>query len=154
LPLAESASVVRERSDLVQLPEPRVVPPARGLRVLVVDDDAAILSTVRRVLRRDGHEVTVVNSAEAALAECRMQVFDVVLTDLGLGTGMDGWELAACIRRDWPRAQVILASGRLGIDAAGARRRGVDAVLSKPYQAADLRRLINANGRPADDRAA
>ena len=41
----------------------------RPLRVLVVDDDAAIRSTVRRVLRPDGHQVTLAASAEEALEQ-------------------------------------------------------------------------------------
>ena len=40
----------------------------------------------------------------------------MVLTDLGLGSGMDGWELADRIRRDWPHVHVIVASGRIGLD--------------------------------------
>ncbi len=55
------------------------------------------------VLRLDGHHVTAVASGEAALEHLRRQSFDVVLSDLGLGPGMDGWQLpgtcaAACQR--------------------------------------------------------
>jgi CheY-like chemotaxis protein len=69
-------------------------------------------------------------------------VFDVVLTDLGLGVGMDGWELAASIRRQWPLIRIVLASGRLDIDAAEVRSRGSASVLGKPYQVDDLRRVL------------
>jgi CheY-like chemotaxis protein len=123
-------------------------------RVLVVDDDAGIRSTVRRVLRPCGHEVTLVASAEEALELCQVQSFDVLLTDLGLGSGMDGWELVGHIQRDWPRMQVVLASGRLGIDVADAHSRGVAALLGKPYQADELRRVVFDVGRSTPEQAA
>jgi signal transduction histidine kinase len=131
LPLAVAASIGRKHGEVVRMP-----PEAEDLsifsprRVLVVDDDAGIRSTVRRVLRPCGHDVTLVASAEEALELCQTQSFDVVLTDLGLGSGMDGWELVGHIHRDWPQMQVILASGRLGIDVAEAHSRGVDACLA------------------------
>ena len=153
LPLAETAAIARERGDIGHGPN-LVVLPSSVLRILVVDDDAAIRSTVRRVLRPDGHHVTLVASGEEALEQCRTDTFDVVLTDLGLGSGMDGWELAACMQRDWPHSKVILASGRIDIDAADAYSRGVAALLNKPYQADDLRRLILDLGRPPAARAA
>ena len=135
-------------------PELAGVPPSRPLRVLVVDDDAAIRSAVRRVLRPDGHHVTLVATAEDALQECQTNTFDIVLTDLGLGGGMDGWELAACIQREWPRAGIILASGRVGLDAAESQARGIAALLSKPYQADDLRRVVVDVGRRTTQQAA
>jgi CheY-like chemotaxis protein len=148
LPLA--VTVGRKHADVVlQLPELVQSPPSTSsvLRILVVDDDAAIRSTIRRVLRPDGHEVTLVASAEEALEQCRRQSFDVLLTDLGLGSGMDGWKLVGHIRRDWPHVHVIVASGRIGLDVADAHSRGVAALLSKPYQADDLRSVV----RDVDD---
>jgi CheY-like chemotaxis protein len=134
---------------VLQLPELVQSPPSTSsvLRILVLDDDAAIRSTIRRVLRPDGHEVTLVASAEEALEQCRRQSFDVLLTDLGLGSGMDGWKLVGHIRRDWPHVHVIVASGRIGLDVADAHSRGVAALLSKPYQADDLRSVV----RDVDD---
>jgi signal transduction histidine kinase/HAMP domain-containing protein len=117
---------------------------ATGLRVLVVDDDEAIRNAVRRVLRGDGHLLKLVDSGEEALVQLAAQPFDVVLTDLGLGTGMDGWELIGNIRNDWPAVRIVLASGRVEIEVTDARARGVTTVLAKPYQPDDLRRAIGA----------
>jgi signal transduction histidine kinase/ActR/RegA family two-component response regulator len=154
LPLAGTASGGQDPRDLGRLSEVVLLPPSSALRILVVDDDAAIRNSVRRVLRPDGHHLTLVASAEEALEQCRSQSFDVVLTDLGLGNGLDGWELAGRLRRGWPLIQVILASGSTGIDALEAQRRGVNAVLSKPYQSDDLRRLVVDVGRHAAEQAA
>src|SRR5207302_1046983 len=56
------------------------------MRVLAVDDDPAIGHVVRRVLRSGGHAVTAVTSAEEALLRLRAEPFDVVISDLGLGS--------------------------------------------------------------------
>jgi PAS domain S-box-containing protein len=139
-----------ERSPAVAWRPPRI----GALDVLVVDDDAAIRTTVRRALRPDGHRVILAESAEEALGFLRAGSFDIVLTDLGLGAGMDGWELAGRIRLDWPRVRVIVASGRVDIDADEARIQGVAAVLSKPYQVDDLRRIVLDVGATVGERAA
>jgi CheY-like chemotaxis protein len=150
LPLAMTASIGRKHAAVVQ-PLPELVPPlpsiSSTLRILVVDDDAAIRSTIRRVLRPDGHDVTLVASAEEALEQCRRQSFDVLLTDLGLGSGMDGWKLVGHIRRDWPGVHIIVASGRIGLNVAEAHSQGVAALLSKPYQADDLRSVVRDVGQ-------
>jgi PAS domain S-box-containing protein len=121
-----------------------LVPPAR---VLVVDDEAVLGRMITRVLRSDGHDVTWVDSAEAALEHLRTRSFDVVISDLGLGAGRDGLELAQDVRRQWPRVRIVLASGSVSIDAASARRRGVHELLGKPYGADDLRRVVRRLAR-------
>jgi CheY-like chemotaxis protein len=117
------------------------------LRILAVDDEPAIANVVTRVLRLDGHHITAVRSGEEALGELRRQSFDVVISDLGLGPGMDGWQLADHVRRAWPDLRIVLASGSEGIDPAEARRRGVDELLGKPYRSADLRYLLRRLAR-------
>jgi CheY-like chemotaxis protein len=69
--------------------------------------------------------------------------FDIVLSDISMGQGMNGWELADVVREQWPGTAVVLASGwGAQIDPDEARARGVVAVLWKPFRAAELRRLI------------
>jgi CheY-like chemotaxis protein len=71
------------------------------------------------------------------------QTFDVVVSDMGMGAGMNGWELAAAVRSRWPEIRFMLATGwGAAIDAGEARAKGVEAVLAKPYLAADLLRAL------------
>ncbi|GIW12399.1 MAG: hypothetical protein KatS3mg061_3456 [Dehalococcoidia bacterium] len=63
-----------------------------GRRVLAVDDDPRLAEMARRMLELDGHWVMVATSGEEALALLATQAFDVVLSDLGLGSGMTGWD--------------------------------------------------------------
>jgi signal transduction histidine kinase/CheY-like chemotaxis protein len=116
--------------------------PGAALRILVVDDEPAIGSMVRRLVRVDGHRVSVAVSAEQALETLAQETFDVVLSDLGLGIGSDGWQLATAVSARWPQIRFLLATGTGGINPTAARGRGVDGVLTKPYSLDDLRRAL------------
>ena len=119
----------------------RVIEPVatRKLRILAVDDEPLIGKMVARLVRTDGHVVVTATSGEGALERLREGVFDVVLSDVGMGAGMNGWELAAHVQRQWPHLGFVLATGwGAQIELADARRKGVDAVLAKPYRPDEL----------------
>ena len=98
---------------------------------------------VSRMLRPAGHQVKTAASGEEALALMAAETFDVVLSDMGMGSGMNGWELVSVIKRDWPGVRFMLATGwGAGIDPIEARTRGVAAILAKPYSTADLLRTL------------
>jgi CheY-like chemotaxis protein len=117
----------------------------RQLRILAVDDEPAITRALSRLLRPMGHVVTTAESAEQALERLDVDAFDVIVSDLGMGAGMNGWELADQVRQRWPTTRFVLATGwGASIDAAEARVRGVDAVLAKPYPPSDLEPILAA----------
>jgi two-component system NtrC family sensor kinase len=98
---------------------------------------------VARILRPYRHAVVTANSGEEALTQLVAQPFDLVLSDLGLATGMSGWDLAARVRERWPSVRFVLATGwGAVIDPDEARTRGVDAILAKPFHPDDLVQLI------------
>jgi CheY-like chemotaxis protein len=109
----------------------------------MVDDEPMMTKAVARMLKPSGHLVTVAGSGEEALHKLAEQTFDVVVSDMGMGTGMNGWELAQEVRDRWPSLRFLLATGwGASLDPGEARSRGVEAVLSKPYQLADLLRAL------------
>jgi CheY-like chemotaxis protein len=113
------------------------------LRILAVDDEPAIGSMVARILRPQRHSVRTATSAEEALELLAAEEFDLVVSNLGLGPGMSGWDLAAHVQATWPRVRFILATGwGAAIDAEEARARGVDEVLAKPYHPEELQRAV------------
>jgi PAS domain S-box-containing protein len=119
--------------------------PVRRLRILAVDDEPALTKVVMRLLRPIGHLVTMASSGEEALEKLAAEPFDVVLSDVGMGAGMNGWELAERVRRGWPQVRFALATGwGAAIDPVEARDKGVIAVLSKPYSAAELVEVLAA----------
>ncbi|WP_286192338.1 response regulator [Roseomonas genomospecies 6] len=102
----------------------------RGLRVLLVEDDALIRLVTVEMLTSLGHSVIEAGTAEEALSIEEGQAVDVLLTDLTL-PGLSGDGLAAALRRRDPALPVVYASG-----ADRAPDGGVH--LPKPYDAAAL----------------
>lgn len=117
------------------LPAPRT----RGLRILAVDDEPRLGRMMGLMLKRRGDRVFAVTSGEEALDRLEAETFDVVVSDLSLGEGINGWGLAEQVRRRWPRVRFVMATGwGSAIDEATARAGGVAAVIAKPYQLAEL----------------
>ena len=114
-----------------------------SLRILAVDDEPTLVGLMGRVLTAEGHEVVMATTPEAALEHLEAEHFDLLITDLGLGTGMNGWELIERVRARRPDIRVVLATGwGPEIDQETARERGVEAVISKPYRGEALRRAV------------
>jgi CheY-like chemotaxis protein len=62
--------------------------------------------------------------ASPALERMTNETFDVVLSDMGMGAGMNGWELAAAVQHRWPTVRFRLATGwEAAIDPVAARER-------------------------------
>ncbi|MEP6963163.1 MAG: response regulator, partial [Acidobacteriota bacterium] len=81
-------------------------------RLLVVDDEAALLALLGRYLERCGHAVKACTTADAALAEflAAPTAFDLVVTDLTLD-GMSGEEMLGKMRQKNPKIPAVIASG-------------------------------------------
>jgi PAS domain S-box-containing protein len=127
--------------------------PALPLRVLVVDDEPMMTRAVARMLKPSGHAVREAASGEDALAVLATQAFDVVVSDLGMGAGMNGWELADAVKRRWPEVRFLLATGwGAAIDPGEAHARGVEAVLAKPYRPSELLQALASNAARASSR--
>ena len=83
-----------------------------GLRVLLVEDDAEVRAVVRNFLTTLQCDVTVAASGEEALLLLGPDArYDVLLSDIALGAGMRGTELAAQAQRRHPAIAVLLMSG-------------------------------------------
>jgi DNA-binding response OmpR family regulator len=79
-------------------------------RILLVDDDSGIRSLLTLVLEREGFDVIVTDSAEAALAGARSHKVDLLLTDVSM-PGASGHEIARRVRELQPDSSVLLMSG-------------------------------------------
>jgi signal transduction histidine kinase/ActR/RegA family two-component response regulator len=120
---------------------------ARPLRILVVDDEPALTRMAAFLLESDGHTVGTANSGEEALARLAAEPFDLVLSDVAMGPGMNGWELAAQVQERYPGLPFALATGwGAQIETGEARDRGVGAIIAKPYRRNDLRHVIATLG--------
>jgi two-component system nitrogen regulation response regulator NtrX len=86
-------------------------------RILVVDDEAGVRSSLQGILEDEGYRVDTVESAEAALARLAPGRYDLVLLDIWLPS-MDGIAALARIRERDPDAAVIMISGHGTIETA------------------------------------
>ena len=94
-------------------------------RVLIVDDDAALLRLMSLRLEKEGFQVLEASSGEQALAILAAQTADLVISDMRMG-GMDGLALFDAVSRTHPSLPVILLTAHGNIpDAVSATRRGV-----------------------------
>jgi two-component system, NtrC family, response regulator GlrR len=107
-------------------------------RVLIVDDDAALLRLLELRLRAEGHDVVEAASGEAALGLLDHELPELLITDLRMG-GMDGLQLFEAVHRRHPLLPVLMLTAHGTIaDAVKALQRGVFGYIAKPFEARDL----------------
>ncbi len=116
---------------------------ARAARLLVVDDEPAILATTCRYLRAVGFAVDGAGEREEAEALLATGDYGLLIVDMRMTAahGREGLELLRELRSLQPtaRAIVVTAYGSVELEAE-ARRRGADAFLQKPVALAALAR--------------
>jgi signal transduction histidine kinase/CheY-like chemotaxis protein len=120
-------------------------PSANGMRrILVVEDNPDAAATMRDFLELSGHEVELAANGTDGVEAARLFHPEVVLCDLGL-PGMDGFEVAARLRRDPATASAKLIAvtgyGREE-DRRRSKEAGFDLHLTKPVDPAQLRAVL------------
>jgi len=120
-------------------PAETVVADRSGL-VLIADDEAELLEISVSYLKARGYTVlSASNAAEALSVLDAHGPVDAMVTDILMGDGMDGMELAQAVHRISPRTRVVYSSG-FPADALSGRSLALadSLVLQKPYRLADL----------------
>ena len=102
-------------SGLPSLVGGAVVP--TGHEVLVVDDEAVVLTVLREALRRGGYRVTTAASAEEVIDLMHKRRFDLVLTDKNL-PGASGLDVLRAARNLNPAPAIVLITGYSSFDSA------------------------------------
>jgi len=109
--------------------------------ILLVEDDAMVAYGAEMLLSDEGHKVLSVGTAEGALALLEQGAeVHLLFTDIDLGFGMNGLDLARQVAKERPATKVIVTSGRLRPDKATLPEGGK--FLLKPYSWDDLRDCI------------
>jgi two-component system KDP operon response regulator KdpE len=118
------------------------------MRVLVVDDDAVLRSTLRIALQTEAHDVVLAGDGRTALQALREDEPDLVLLDLGL-PDLSGVEVLRRLRT-WSTLPVVVLSARDGSDdKVQALDLGADDYVTKPFGTAELLARVRAAGRRA-----
>jgi DNA-binding response OmpR family regulator len=114
-----------------------------AIKILLVDDDEIILSTLSELLRLEGFEVTAAASALEALRLIHSEVYDVLLTDLHMPRAGDGLTVIGAMRHANPRTVTILLSSFPEMEAAAlAIMSQTDEILVKPMEISALVKAI------------
>jgi CheY-like chemotaxis protein len=133
-------SVLRARDTLGRLHRlvagNPMAPEATRPRVLLVDDDALMLDTLRELLGPAGYDVETAASGEEGIDRYRRERFDCVVTDARM-RGVSGLIVCRAIKDHDPAAHVVLLTG-VEHDPEEMRAAGVDRVLMKPTRRAQI----------------
>jgi DNA-binding response OmpR family regulator len=115
------------------------------MRVLIVEDDRRIAGSLRRGLEEEGFGADLVADGEEAVAAALSTQFDVVVLDLMLPGGVDGFQVCSALRARRVRTPILMLTAR---DAVDDRVRGLEAgaddYLVKPFAFRELLARIRA----------
>lgn len=102
--------------------------------ILLVDDDIDYLYLLGMLLKTEGFEVTTVSDGFKALEVLRNNKIRIVITDFNMPE-MDGIELAARVREQYPGTHVVLVTGKkLSEIVEAAAKAGISEMFSKPVE--------------------
>ena len=116
-----------------------------SLKILVVDDEASLRETLTRSFTREGHTVQAVASGDEAIARANAEPFDVVLLDVALGAGPNGYEVCRALRERRNVVPIIMLTALdTEADAVQGLEAGADDYVTKPFGLAELRSRVRA----------
>lgn len=112
---------------------------ARGLNVLIVDDEVNIRKTMSYCLAAEGHTVVAVSNPADAIGEVRRKAFDLAFVDLRLGDE-DGMELLPRLTTESPWTKIVVITGHASIESVvEAMQRGATDYIVKPFSTDQLK---------------
>lgn len=114
-------------------------------RILIVDDDTAVRTTIKLLLERAGHSVAAAGDGRSGLAQFETGEFDLLFLDIFM-PGMDGIETMRRVHQQRPLVPVIVISGNPVLSDSGqmpdfltmATKLGAVSSLQKPFKPAAL----------------
>jgi CheY-like chemotaxis protein len=120
--------------------------------ILVIDDDRAVLATIKVLLERAAHTVEAVDNGRTGLQMIEAQGFDLLIVDIFM-PGMDGFETMKLVHQSRPHMPIIVISGQQFSLASErppdflhmATRLGAVSTLQKPFRASELLAAANAS---------
>ena len=120
-------------------------------RILLVDDDGPIRSSLRIFFEAEGYEFLGVESAEKGLEEVGRQHYDVIIADYRL-PGMDGLEFLRTIRETHPQTKKIFTTAYAGRELfSEARQMGASGCIEKPLTVEKIEQFLSQwSGKDSD----
>lgn len=128
--------------------EPPSAESCRMGNILVVEDDATLLATLKYNLERDGHLVVTAPDGESALRTAQQQKVQLVILDLLL-PGMHGFEVCRRLRQEISAPIIILTALTDEVDRVVGLELGADDYVTKPFSMKELIARVQARLRRA-----
>ena len=114
----------------------------RRNRILFVDDEPSIRLTLPPILEQHGFQVEAAGSVAEAVAQIKASRFDVLISDLNVEEGGDGFRVVRAMRETQPHCIALILTGHPGFETAvDALRLRVDDYVVKPV---DVETLISS----------
>jgi two-component system response regulator MprA len=134
----------RTLSELLPLSLVASAPGDKAMRILVIEDDDAVRSAVRRALLLDGYEVHLAPNGQDGLLKAETSVPDAIILDLGL-PDIDGMEVCRRLRQRQNRTPILMLTARDAVeDRVDGLEAGADDYLVKPYDVRELQARLHA----------
>jgi len=118
-------------------------------KILIVDDEPAVLLALSNSLRSPGVEVVTASRLESAEAALEKYFFDLVIADIRMAgiLGIEGLELLSYVKKNSAKTRVIIISGSESGDLRKqALERGADHYYDKPIDVAALMQRVKEMG--------
>ena len=118
-------------------------------KILIVDDEPAVLLALSNSLRSPGVEVVTASRLESAEAALEKYFFDLVIADIRMAgiLGIEGLELLSYVKKNSAKTRVIIISGSESGDLRKqALERGADHYYDKPIDVAELMQRVKEMG--------
>ena len=107
-------------------------------KILIVDDEPRVARLVSEVLSAVGYKVVAAATGKAAIEKVALEQPDLVLLDILLPQGMDGYQVCAQIREFSDVPVIMLTAKARDIDVLRGFDAGADDYLTKPFNAKEL----------------
>jgi len=115
----------------------------RQFSLMLVDDEPAILSSLKRIFRKAPYDIYTADNGHTALDVLERRPVDAALVDLKMPE-MDGMQLLEKIKAKWPGIHVVMLTGYGGVkEAVEAIKLGAADFLQKPFEAETIDARIN-----------
>jgi two-component system alkaline phosphatase synthesis response regulator PhoP len=123
-------------------------------KILIVEDEAALATTLKDRLKKEGYAVTVARDGQQALEKATHEPFDLIVLDVML-PGQSGLKVCEKLRQDgWGMPILMLTARRQTMDKVLGFKTGADDYLTKPFKMAELLARVEALLRRASQPAA
>ena len=110
-------------------------------RILIVDDEPEIRMVANIMLKREGHNIDEARSGEICLDKLKTETFDLILLDIMMPGGIDGWEVCKKIKADKKTKDILVLMFTVCTDSDATqtgKEAGADGQINKPFGKEEL----------------